>query len=1063
MKQYQSVGLLFLLMWSTLLFSAEKPLFMDKNTTLSTSVCDLFPNTVQSWQGNQNNFFQVVLSDFFNETAYIQLLDGGKVGFTNTIINGYSDPLYTPENQKRSSRCNDNDTVCDLNGDVAPVYNANFIDTVPSDVHIINDLIPIVDVTYNQSTYFKSAYSSTHNTIALRVSKGRTVTFKEGEYWFDSVEIAQNGKIIADGNVIFHLKDQLRVDGEIRQQQDSSLIIYSYRKEGCPKPNNYPDGIPDIFWLPSLTNFGLDYQRVFLENNAVVEAHIYAQGPLLLSSGSQVIGSVTACQIKMNKDSKIIGRRLQNCDSSNYQLVISPTSGKGLACDGIEIDFSLVDSDGNVVEGKGQQLQVTSNPVAVGDRNSACWSDDGNITASECNHSNDSRFDTVFPSSGPAVVTRYIHSKFLNSYNVSASVSSDNLTTTAGPYQFIAKAISIVPSEGVDGSDSNQVAGRPYPFRLKIRGKENENGNMLNCHIIKETADIDVTFSNSVLPVTSNKNIEISQEGSSWTGANKTLSVAFVNGVAGGDESQADGSLKARLNDAGKARLTVSANIQGKAFTTSEQFYYRPFTAALCGKSSVLPYYTDELNGAYLASGSDFNAYLKAVNWIKGLDSGLYGDGIPDYDNPSLVCSKSVTPSYITHSEGMAQLSLAAQLNYPLSGVIGVISADGHPIANFSKEVTSENKNASTTMNWNEVGTLGFDVFQNNYFNRSGFTIPSTFSKVGRFYPAYFSITNTEWDYPEEQGSTDGAYVYMGQHFTNVDFQVMSYSASDTNTINYGRFDESLKAWFSLVGDHAVRLNITDTDLDASHWGNGALWHVNNLNDAVIWSRLSDSTLAGSVTTKPDGPFNMSNNAQSIKTELGLEISGVDPVSFDTSSFDPTVIKQELLSQPDTRYGRMVLDSVGTAVGQSMSVPLRVEYWSGNAFVLSNTDNASKFEGEKHCKQTVWPDQTQSTNVILKGSNTVIQGSDVTHLIADASNSTLREQVRFWLRLASTSSQIGEANVDCESDYLDQPWLQFNWRGQGDEDPSTVVTFGIYRGNDRVIFRGESNIIGTSN
>ncbi|MDD9177552.1 MULTISPECIES: DUF6701 domain-containing protein [Aliivibrio] len=1059
MKQYQSVGLLFLLTWSTLLFSAEKPLFMDKNTTLSTSVCDLFPNTVQSWQGNQNNFFQAILDGSETGTLYIELLDSNQVGFTNKIIEDYSDPGFTPEERIISSRCNDNDTVCELNGDVAPAYSANFIDTVPSNIHIINDLPPsVVDVTYNQNTYFKSTYSSTHNTIALSVAAGRTMTFKEGEYWFDSIQINAGGEIIADGNVIFHVKDQLRVDGEIRQQPNSSLIIYSYKKEGCPKPLNYPDGIPQIYW-----NDTSDFQRVLLDRDAVVEAHIYAQGPLKLSNNSQIIGSVTACQIHMNKDSKIIGKQLQNCDSSNYQLVISPTSGKGLACDGIAIDFSLVDSNGSVVEGKGQQLQVSSTPVAVGDTNAACWSEDGNITTPECNHADDSRFDTVFPSSGPAVVTRYIHSKFLNFYNVSASVSSDNLTTTEGPYEFIAKAISIVPSEGVDGSDSNQVAGRPYPFRLKIRGKDNGNGNMLNCHIIKETTDIDVTFSNVVLPVTSNENIEIKKETNGWAEANRTLSVAFVNGVAGGDESQADGSLKARLNDAGKARLTVSASIQGNTFTTSEQFYFRPFTAALCGQSSVLPSYTDELNGAYLSSGIDFNAYLKAVNWIKELDTGAYGDGVPDYANPSLVCSKAVTPSYVTHSEGMAQLSLAAQLNYPLSGAIGVITADGHPIANFSKEVTSENKNASTQMNWNEVGTLGFDVFQNNYFNRSGFTIPSTFSKVGRFYPAYFSITTTEWDYPEEQGSTDGTYVYMGQHFSNVDFQAMSYSASGSDTINYGGFDESLKAWFSLVGEHATRLNITNADLDASHWGNGALWQVSNLNHAVVWSRLNDSTLAGNITTQPDGPFNMSGNTSSITTALGLEISGADPVSFDATSFDPAVIEQELLSQPDVRYGRMVLDSVGGSIGSDVNVPLRVEYWNGNAFVLSNKDAASKFEGEKHCKQTVWPDPTQSSSTLLKGSNTVAQGSNVTNLVADASNSRLREQVRFWLRLASTSPQIGEANVDCEPDYLDQPWLQFNWRGKGDEDPSTVVTFGIYRGNDRVIFRGESNIIGTSN
>jgi MSHA biogenesis protein MshQ len=38
--------------------------------------------------------------------------------------------------------------------------------------------------------------------------------------------------------------------------------------------------------------------------------------------------------------------------------------------------------------------------------------------------------------------------------------------------------------------------------------------------------------------------------------------------------------------------------------------------------------------------------------------------------------------------------------------------------------------------------------------------------------------------------------------------------------------------------------------------------------------------------------------------------------------------------------------------------------------------------------------------------------------------------------------------------------LQYNWRDKGDEDPSAVVTFGIHRGNDKVIFRGETRLTG---
>ena len=55
-----------------------------------------------------------------------------------------------------------------------------------------------------------------------------------------------------------------------------------------------------------------------------------------------------------------------------------------------------------------------------------------------------------------------------------------------------------------------------------------------------------------------------------------------------------------------------------------------------------------------------------------------------------------------------------------------------------------------------------------------------------------------------------------------------------------------------------------------------------------------------------------------------------------------------------------------------------------------------------------------------------------------------RQQTRVWL--------------DLEANGL--PWLKYNWDKDlaGEENPSSVVTFGIHRGNDRVIYRGEPGL-----
>ncbi|MFC3022925.1 DUF6701 domain-containing protein [Vibrio zhugei] len=66
--------------------------------------------------------------------------------------------------------------------------------------------------------------------------------------------------------------------------------------------------------------------------------------------------------------------------------------------------------------------------------------------------------------------------------------------------------------------------------------------------------------------------------------------------------------------------------------------------------------------------------------------------------------------------------------------------------------------------------------------------------------------------------------------------------------------------------------------------------------------------------------------------------------------------------------------------------------------------------------------------------------------------------MRFWMRITNNSVQLNETDVACGAGHLSEPWLQFNWRGLGDEDPSTQVTFGVYHGHDRMIDRGEPRI-----
>lgn len=166
----------------------------------------------------------------------------------------------------------------------------------------------------------------------------------------------------------------------------------------------------------------------------------------------------------------------------------------------------------------------------------------------------------------------------------------------------------------------------------------------------------------------------------------------------------------------------------------------------------------------------------------------------------------------------------------------------------------------------------------------------------------------------------------------------------------------------------------------------------------------------------------------------------------------------------------MVLGNVSGPIGGPISVPLRTEYWSGSSFVTNTDDSGSKFKANiyyvmsNHADSGAKLTSTNSANEqsVSAGKSSVLKASQDT---------PQRETVRLFLRQGNDSDGIGNNATPVEDDELNatnegwknaqdmgQPWLQFNWRNKGDEDPSTLVNFGAYRGNDRIIYRGEPNL-----
>ncbi|MEZ8449231.1 DUF6701 domain-containing protein [Vibrio splendidus] len=460
----------------------------------------------------------------------------------------------------------------------------------------------------------------------------------------------------------------------------------------------------------------------------------------------------------------------------------------------------------------------------------------------------------------------------------------------------------------------------------------------------------------------------------------------------------------------------------------------RPWKIAVC---DVLGENGETLSSpisGFVSSGKPFDVTYKPI---------IYSIGTQE-------CSYPLATNY---AEDSGPLSVVKDLVYPdpktTSAILGTITPVTSEPTNFSPGSAT----LTVKYNWNEVGSLEFMTPPVTYLlsalEGEGSAV------IGRFYPKYFLQGDPEWNVTDQNN-----IAYLDQPYDSSVHQVYPMASGEDDTDkalnNYRFFASGLQASFGVLDDTSVDNGFL-LDTGAGTWSADRKHWLLNDNAAEL-QRVVDSD----DVSRRDTPFNTSD-ANSTTTNFGLTIEGTDPVSFTDS--DPVTSSVAFPIQPPARYGRMALDDIGGNSGSTLTIPLRAEFWDGSEFVINEGDDRSTFNSSNTCKQVIWHSEGATTTLAsLSGIGNVDDGEEE----VTASQNTLedtgspREQVRLWLRMddSAPTANTGENLVVCSGSDQDQPWLRYNWRQLGDEDPSTVVTFGIYRGNDRVIYRGESGLTG---
>ncbi|KLN65404.1 Ig-like domain-containing protein [Vibrio sp. VPAP30] len=505
---------------------------------------------------------------------------------------------------------------------------------------------------------------------------------------------------------------------------------------------------------------------------------------------------------------------------------------------------------------------------------------------------------------------------------------------------------------------------------------------------------------------------------------------------------QADYNFK----ESGQIRVTITDNsfvcddvrcpVEGGALKGQFDVYSRPWKIAICdvketgGSNKANPATTTGSPG-FVPGGTGFSATYKPIT---------HGDsnvGVSDE------CNYLLTGNY---SLDNGPLNLAYSVSYPTtSPQIGTVTPSVIP--NFSSGSETQTINHS----WTEVGTLSLQTSA-SYLTMS--VDPDT-QNVGRFYPKYFQVINTPiWNYPGV-GASEQNFAYMNQPFNGVEFYVEALNLQGNSVQNYGNFVASNTAGFALYEANPTYTSRFHSGTPSKAW---AVSSSKSIGTFKLEENSPSTTCANELCWAKatpadgyeDGPFNTSGGTAST-ISIDAVSGNADPIDYQSSG-QPRL----LTSQPVIYFGRAVLDSIGGVASSTMNIPLRIEFWNGSGFVTHSGDDTTNIAGinvvsDNH---TIWVDNgSTAENVNLAAGGVVTDGASNSITVSQsAAVAAVRQQTQVWLDLHRGANIV--------------PWLRYRWQDanrtevNGEEDPSTVVTFGIFRGNDRVIFRGESGLTG---
>ena len=837
---------------------------------------------------------------------------------------------------------------------------------------------------------------------SLSIAKDAVVNLVPGDYWIDTLILDKDVVINVSGsgtarlliNNSISLGQSLQANSPVAGGNASQLVIYGY---------------DDI-------SFG---------NNSAVTGFIYASDDLSTGQTTGIVGGLTAATISLGKDTVVVygtdsGDLAKEVDFGEMCNVETDAAyfklthdGFGINCANETLVVEARATDDSVVAQYNKQVTLDTG------QGKGVWYVQGNSTP--LNPDNGiATYNFTGVESGSVTFELFYDQVGLVNPIVSETLDSNiHDDDTEGNINFAPNGFLITSNHYSDGAAikfDNQTAGVQSNVYLTAYGDTGVGG----CGVIETYTgtknlkfwfDYDNPDTGSREPLVDGNSIAASLA----TTTNR--SYAFNAGEAG--------PLTFKYKDVGRIKLNArdetglpDIDITGSSplFVVKPATFVISNTKTISGADNLAA--SNDSGPVFAQAGEEFTLTVNVVD--------AEGDSTPNYGKETPAENVSLVSSLIAPVGGV---------DPGLSGGIDLIATS--TAAQFKVDSTNP-------LVWDEVGILGIQahVTSGSYLGTDNVVGSSV--NVGRFIPAYLDVNINSPELINNTNTASCGFSYQGSEITfdtNPQLTVTARTATGAVADNY--FDAGAGNDFWKLGSSLSR-SYADVNGNGStvgmNTGTVNLTNFNSLGGEGLYSVQNESLVYA--RQNPPGATDVGFDAIVEFNVSSASITDTDGVCYDSDAdsvcddyTSPDI--QGAIDAIQMRYGRAILNNAVGSELLPLQVTAEVEHWVGTGFVNNTLDDCTN-PNITDVLLTIPVDSTLST-----GDTSVDSWTPFNNAIGIITLS------------APGEGKTGHAGLklDLSTDF---PWLRYDYgSGSLSDNPTARASFGLYQGEDPVIYRRE--------